>query len=138
MKRTFTYLVISFTLAVVFAIAYVIVMTLALPKSDLAYGQRPFQDPLVFPTMAVIAAVSGLVGWPLFAFLGRHSPPVSVATITGITTLLFIIVATPLKSGIGFIGSYIVCLGALVYCYLSHGPTSGQLDASGNSRSVSQ
>jgi hypothetical protein len=29
---------------------------------------------------------------PLFAALGRYSPPVTVATITGLTTLLFIVV----------------------------------------------
>ncbi len=132
MKKTFTYLGISFTLAFIFAIAYVIVMTLTLPKSDLAYGQRPFQDPLVFPIMAVIAASSGLVGWPLFAFLGRHSPPASVAKVTGITTLLFILVATPFQPRIGFAGSYIVCLGALIYCYLRHRPAGGQQSASPN------
>ena len=126
MKKTFVYLGISIALAFIFAIAYVIVMTLTLPKSDLAYGQRPFQDPLVFPIMAVVAEASGLVGWPLFAFLGRHSPPALVAKITGITTLFFILAATPFQAGIGFIGAYIVCLGALVYCYLHHRPAGGQ------------
>jgi peptidoglycan/LPS O-acetylase OafA/YrhL len=131
MKKTLIYLGISVTLAFVFAIAYVIIMTMTLPKTDLAYGQRPFQDPFVFPIMALVAGVSGLVGWPLFAFLGRHSRPATVATITGVTTLLFILVATPLQPGFGFFGSYMVCLGALVYCYLRHRP-AGQQSASPN------
>ena len=132
MKKTLIYLGISVALAFTFAIAYVIVMTLTLPKTDLAYGQRPFQDPLVFPIMAIVAAASGLVAWPLFAFLGRHSPPATVAKITGISTLLFILVATPLQSGIGFFGSYIVCLGALAYCYLRHRTAGGQQDGAAN------
>jgi hypothetical protein len=132
MKKTLTYLGVSVTLAFVFAIAYVIVMTVTLPKTDLAYGQRPFQDPLVFPIMALVAVVSGLLGWPLFAFLGRHSRPAEVAIITGVTTLLFILVATPFQSRVGFVGSYIVCLGALVYCYLRHRPADGQQSAPPN------
>ena len=132
MKKTLIYLGVSVTSAFVFAIAYVIVMTMTLPKTDLAYGQRPFQDPLVLPIMALVAVVSGLVGWPLFAFLGRHSRPAEVAMVTGVTTLLFILVATPFQSRIGFAGSYIVCLGALVYCYLRHRPADGQQSASPN------
>jgi hypothetical protein len=132
MKKTFIYLGVSITLAFVFATAYVIVMTITLPKTDLAYGQRPFQDPLVLPIMALVAVVSGLVGWPLFAFLGRHSRPAEVAIITGVITLLFILVATPFQSRIGFVGSYIVCLGALVYCYLRRRPADGQQGASPN------
>src|ERR1035437_4322432 len=126
MKKTLIYLGISVTLAFVFAIAYVIIMTMTLPKTDLAYGQRPFQDPFVFPIMALVAVVSGLLGWPLFAFLGRHSRPAEVAIITGVTTLLFILVATPFQSRGGFVGSYIVCMGALVFCYLRHRPAACQ------------
>ena len=143
MKKTLIYLGISVILAFVFAITYVVIMTMTLPKTDLAYGQRPFQDPLVFPIMTLVAGVSGLVGWPLFAVLGRHSRPTTVATITGATTLVFILVATPFASRIGFVGSYIICLGALVYCYLKHRSAGGQQSAppngglatrSGNSR----
>jgi uncharacterized BrkB/YihY/UPF0761 family membrane protein len=117
-KRAFQYLGISVTLAFLFAVVYVIVGTLTLPKTDQAYGQRPFEDPLVFPVMALAAAVSGLVGWPFFFFLGRHRRPGFVVVVAGITTLLFIIVATPINARVGWFGSYIVCIGALIYCNL--------------------
>ncbi|MGD0904392.1 MAG: hypothetical protein ABR924_15750 [Terracidiphilus sp.] len=120
MKKALMYLGISLTLAFVFAIAYVIVLTLTLPKTDEAYGQNPFRDPFVFPIMATVAVASGLVGWPLFVLLGWRSPPATVAKITGITTLLFILLTTPLQSKLGWYGSYVVCLGALVYCWLRH------------------
>jgi len=112
-------------LSFAFAVAYVIIMTLTLPKTDMAYGQRPFQDPLVFPIMLMGAGVSGLVAWPLFAFLGRHSPPATVAKFTGFTTLLFIVVATPIQPRIGLLGSYVVCLGALIYCFVRHRSSNG-------------
>jgi hypothetical protein len=120
MKRTLIYLWISLALAFVCAAAYAIVMTITLPESDLAFGQRPFQDPFVFPIMAIVAGASGLLAWPFFALLGRSSPPATVLKITGVTTLFFILVATPFDPRIAFVGSYVVCLGALFYCYLRH------------------
>jgi hypothetical protein len=126
MKEALIYLGITLALAFVSAPAYVIVMTLTLPKSDLAFGQWPFQDPLVFPILAMVAGASGLLAWPLFAFLGRHSPPATVAKITGVTTLFFILVATPFEPRIAFVGSYVVCLGTLFYCYLRHRTGRGQ------------
>lgn len=103
-------------LSLIFAVTYVIVLTLTLPKTDLAHGQSPFQDPLVFPIMSLVVGVSGLIAWPLFAVLGRHAPPVSVAKIAGLTTFAFIVVVTPIQAIMGWAGSYVICLGALVYC----------------------
>lgn len=120
MKKTLTYLGISMGLSFAFAVTFVVVMTLTLPKTDLAYGQTPFQDPLVLPIMSIVAGISGLVAWPLFAVLGRYSSPVTVAIITGLTTLLFIVVATPIQPRIGWFGAYIVCLGGLIYCSVRH------------------
>jgi uncharacterized BrkB/YihY/UPF0761 family membrane protein len=125
MKKALIYLAISLTLAFVLAIAYVIVLTLTLPKTDEAFGEYPFQDAFVFPIMATVAVASSLVGWPLFLVLGRRSPPATVAKITGITTLLFILVATPLQPKLGWYGSYVVCLGGLVYCWLRHRNAGG-------------
>jgi hypothetical protein len=108
-----------------FAVSYVIILTLTLPKTDLAYGQWPFEDPLVFPTMAFVAGASGLVGWPLFYFLGRRVPVGIVAKFTGVTTLLFILVATPFQPRIAWFGSYFVCLVALVYCHVRYRTACG-------------
>lgn len=122
-------------LSFAFAITYVVVMTYTLPKTDLAYGQTPFQDPVVFPVMLFVAGISGLVAWPLFAVLGWYSPPLTVAKITGLTTLFFIMVATPIQPGIGLFGAYIVCLGGLVYCSVRHRSTDGQRPAGDNAAS---
>jgi hypothetical protein len=63
MKKALTYLGISMGLSFAFAVTYVVVMTLTLPKADLAHGQTPFQDPLEFPIMSIVAGISGLVAW---------------------------------------------------------------------------
>ena len=126
MKKALSYLGISIGLSFAFAVTFVIVMTLTLPKTDEAYGQMPFQDPLVFPVMSMLATFSGLLGWPFFAILGRHCSPATVAKITGFTTLLFIVLTTPIQSRIGWFGSYIVCLGALIYCSVRHRNANGR------------
>src|ERR1039458_7538338 len=132
MRKALTYLGISMGLSFAFATAYVVVRTLTLPKTDLAYGKAPFQDPLVLPVMAMVAGVSGIVGWPLFAALGWHSSPAKVVTVVGLTTLLFIIVATPIRSSVGWYGSYVVCVAALLYCRLRCRSALGQPAASPN------
>lgn len=116
MKKTFTYLGISLALSFAFAVEYVIVTTLTLPSSDLAYGQALFADPFVFTGMSVIAGISGMVAWPLFAMLGRNAPTATVVKVAGISTLAFIAIVTPFQPFIGWLGSYCVCLGALIYC----------------------
>jgi hypothetical protein len=131
-KKIFTYLGISMALSFAFAVTYVIVETLTLPKSDKAYGQAPFEDPLVFPVMFMISGVSGLVAWPLFVWLGWRAPPAEVAKITGISTLGFVLVATPFRASIGWFGSYIVCIGALIYCFIKYRRGNGQQPCGGN------
>ena len=51
-----TMLILAFVLAFAFAITWVITMTLSLPRTDLAYGQMPFEDPLVLPIMSIFAS----------------------------------------------------------------------------------
>jgi hypothetical protein len=135
MKKVLTYLGISMGLSFAFAVTYVIVMTLTLPKTDLAHGQMPFSDSMVFPIMCFGAAISGLIGWPLFVVLGRHAPPMTVAKIAGLSTLVFIVVATPIQSSVGWFGSYIVCLTALFYCSVRYRNGNGQQSAGGNAAS---
>ena len=120
MQKVLAYFGISMILSFVFAITFVIVMTLTLPKTDLMYGQMPFQDPLVLPIMSMFA------GWPLFAILGRRSSPVPVAKTAGIATLVFIVVATPIDARVGWFASYIVCLAALVYRFVRDAGRNGQ------------
>ena len=116
MKRVFTYLAISMALAFLCATTYVVVLTLTLPKADEMHGQAPFQDQMVLPIMALGAVLSGLVGWPLFALLGRRCSPKRVATVTTIATLAVVIGGTPIRSSLGWPGCYVACVAALVYC----------------------
>lgn len=121
MQKAMGYLGISLMLSFVFAFAFVIVMTLSLPETDGAYGTAPFDHPLVFPVMATVAIMSGLVYWPLFAGFGWHVPPETIAKVTGGVTLSFIVVATPFSALAGWLGSYLICIGALMYCSARYG-----------------
>lgn len=91
----------------VFAVTYVVVMTLTLPPSDGAYGQAPFADPLVFPIMCIGAAVAGVVVCPFYYFALRTRPFFkSLAIVMGVV-LAEIMVVTPFDSGLGFLGSFL-------------------------------
>jgi hypothetical protein len=116
MERALKYLGISMGLSFASAIAYVVVLTLTLPASDEAHGQLPFADPLVLPIMAMVAGLSGLIGWPLFVLFGWRVRPKTVAKATGVSVLVFIVAATPFRAAYGWPGCYIVCLLALVCC----------------------
>jgi hypothetical protein len=115
-QKVMAYLGISIASSFAFAITWVILMTLTLPKTDLAHGQMPFKDPLVFPIMTIFAVVSGLLAWPFYTLLGWNRPPKTVGIIAGIATFVFIIIATPLNAGIGWVGSYFALLSTLLYC----------------------
>ncbi|HVS70262.1 MAG TPA: hypothetical protein VHQ47_03290 [Phycisphaerae bacterium] len=105
---------VSFAMAFLFAMTFVVVMTLTLPASDGAYGQRPFEDPLVFPVMAMGAAFAGLIGSVPFYFACRSRPlGRSVAIVVGVT-MVELLVVTPLNGGIGFLGSFVAFAVGLV------------------------
>ncbi len=103
----FKMLVASFAMAFAFAITFVIVMTLTLPRTDGAYGQMPFQDPLVFPVMAIGASFSALIVFPFF-FSSCRSRDLgkSVSIIVGVTMTELLLV-TPFNIGAGLLGSFI-------------------------------
>ena len=115
-QKVMTYLGISVGSSFVFAVTWVIIMTLTLPRSDMAYGQAPFQDPLVFPIMSIIALISGLLMWPFYTYLGWRVPPAKAAGAAGTATLAFIVLATPFNAGVGWLGSYIALLIGLDVC----------------------
>ena len=88
-----------------FAITFVIVMTLTLPKTDGAYGQMPFQDPLVLPVMAIVASFAALLLSMPFYFVCCSLPLArSVAIIVGVTMAELLIV-TPINAGAGLPGA---------------------------------
>lgn len=119
-------LIIGVPLAI-FAVSWTIIMTLTLPKTDLAHGQMPFQDPLVLPIMSMVAVASAVLAWPFYATLGWRLPPARVGMAAGVATLAFIIVATPFNSGVGWLGSYVVVLISLTVCRFKM-KQSGQQD----------
>lgn len=98
---------ISFGMAFLFAITYVVVMTLTLPKTDGAYGQMPFQDPLVFPVMAMGACFAAVVATLPFHFSCRSLPLGKAVTVIIGVTMTELLVVTPLDSGIGLLGSFV-------------------------------
>ena len=98
-------LLIAFVLAFAFAIAWVIVMTLTLPPTDGAYGEAPFEDPLVIPVMSILASIAAVFVSPFLYFALRDRPlPKSLAILAG-TVLAEIVCVTPLNAPLGFIGA---------------------------------
>lgn len=118
-EKILAYLTVSLFCSFVFAVSWVIVMTLTLPETDMAHGQVPFEDPLVFPIMSIFAGISALVAWPFYTFLGWRHSPVKVAIASGAVTMTFIVAATPFNAVIGWLGSYFVLLISLIICRLT-------------------
>ena len=97
---------VSFALAFVFAVTWVVVMTLTLPETDGVHGQMPFHDPLVFPIMAMVAGVAGgVVCIPTYFALRSYRLWPAVAILAG-TVLAEIVFVTPGSPGLGFLGSF--------------------------------
>jgi len=115
MKTTFYYLGISMALSFISAVTYVIFFTINLPVTDGAHGMAPFEDPLVFPIMSIIALITGFVGWPCFALLGRRSRLDQVAISTGIASIMAIVCITPFNLALGFYAAVISVLFVLVF-----------------------
>lgn len=115
-EKCVAYLGISLLSSFIFAIAWVVIMTLTLPETDGMHGQMPFQDSLVFPIMSMFAMMSAVAAWPFYTVFGWSLPPVKLGSVSGIFTLLFFLLATPFNVGIGWLGSYIVLLISLIVC----------------------
>ena len=96
----------SFAMAFAFAITFVIVMTLTQPKTDGAYGQLPFQDPLVFPIMAVGASFAALLMFTPFYFVCRSLPLGRSVAIIVAVTMAELLIVTPISARAGFLGSF--------------------------------
>ena len=141
---------IAILLAFAFAVEWVVVMTITLPRTDLAHGQSPFQDPLVFPVMSVLASIAGVVTFPFLHFAVRDRELRQAVPILAGTVALAILVLTPLNAGVGFAGSFVAygvglwiarrCAGLLVLpghctrCGYDRriGPTTGRCPECGN------
>ncbi len=97
----------SFAMAFIFAIAWVIVMTLTLPATDEMHGQMPFADPLVFPIMSIGASISAVLTFPFFYFSLRDRPlNTSVWIVVG-TVLGEIVIVVPVNAAMGLLGSFL-------------------------------
>ncbi len=113
-EELLSYLGVSFASAFTFAIVFVIVHTLSLPKSDAAYGSNPFANPFISQVMCFVAGASALVAFPFYAWLGRGLPADRVGWVAGAVTLVWIIAATPFLGPIGWLGSYAALLVGLI------------------------
>lgn len=100
-------LAICFALSYVFAITWVVVMTYTLPSSDGAYGQTPFEDPLVLPVMSLFAAIAAIAVFPFTYVAFRDcSLPIGLAVLTAVV-LIEILLITPISSFLGLVGSFV-------------------------------
>jgi len=108
MKRhdPFTMLVLAFVLSFLFAILWVVVMTWTLPKTDLAYGQGPFEDPLVLPVMSIGASFAALITYPFFYVVLRDRQLPRALAILIATVIGAIVILTPINAGLGFLGTF--------------------------------
>lgn len=104
----------SFALAFIFAVQFVVVFTWTLPPTDGAYGQAPFQDPLVLPIMSMGAAIAGaIVCVPTCLMLRRREWITSTCIVFAVVSAEIWIV-TPLASRFAFVGSIVAYFVGLV------------------------
>ena len=99
-------LAICFGLAFLFAITWVVVMTLTLPPTDGAHGQMPFDDPLVFPIMSILASIAAILIYPFTYFAFRDRSLLKALGILAAAVLIEIFIVTPLNAGLGFLGAF--------------------------------
>ncbi len=109
-------LLVSEACAFVFAIVFVITMTLSLPLTDGAHGQPPFADPLVLPVMSIFAGLAGLLAWPFVYLVLRRRRLRSCLPVILCLTLIWIVAVTPFHAGAGFLGSFGAFAVALLLC----------------------
>ncbi|MEW6747067.1 MAG: hypothetical protein AB1486_30395 [Planctomycetota bacterium] len=115
-NSTLTLLLLSFLGAFVVAFVFVVTFTYWLPPSDEAYGQAPFEDPLVFPVMSVGASICGSLAFPLAfwllrrVYLGRSFVVVLLSALAG--NLLI----TPFLGILGVPGVFLAMIGAMFFC----------------------
>ncbi|MCA9439322.1 MAG: hypothetical protein KC964_00835 [Candidatus Omnitrophica bacterium] len=114
LRTCIAYLLISFISSLLFAVAFVVVLTMTLPETDGAYGQMPFEDPFVFPIMRTWAIFSALVVWPFYVLCGWNLSPIRLGALVGIPTLVFIVFVTPFSPAAGWLGSYAVLIFSLI------------------------
>jgi hypothetical protein len=99
-------LILAFAFAFLFASTWVVVMTISLPVTDGAYGQMPFEDPLVFEIMSIFAIFAGVITSPVFYYALRNRRfPHALFVFSGIV-IIAIIVTTFINPLLGLIGSF--------------------------------
>ena len=105
-KDAIAWLAMCFLLSFVFAITWVIVMTLTLPPTDGAHGESPFSDPLVFPIMSMFASMAAIVVFPITYSVLRDQVMVPATLILAAVVLVEIVVVTPFHASAGFVLSF--------------------------------
>jgi hypothetical protein len=103
--------------AFVSAITFVVMFTYSLPPSDGAYGQAPFEDPVVFPVMSMFAVGAGVIAFlGALAFLWRTSLLRSTCFVF-VIVLTEIVLVTPTLHAAAVPGALVAMLAAMA---LSH------------------
>jgi len=120
MKQALRFLAVSIVLSVIASIEFTTITAWTLPKSDLAYGQTPFQDPFVFTVMLTTALIIGVLFWPIAALIAWPTTLKRTTRLTALAVLGFTLIATPINPGIALSGSVVVGLAALSYSRFSY------------------
>jgi hypothetical protein len=89
------------------AVAYVVV----------AFGRTPFQDPFVFPIMAVGAMFFTLLTFPFAVLFLRHVEFARSAAVVLATSLITTIVAAPFLHGLAVPLAFLATVDAMAFCW---------------------
>ena len=104
--------------AFITSIAFVITLTLTLPESDGAYGQLPFQDPIVFSVMSIFVLISGIIVTPFIYFTLRNRNKKRCACLILPAVLICVITLTPIGPGLGLISAFASLVLSTILCML--------------------
>ena len=98
------------------AVVFVIVFTLSLPPSDGAYGHWPFSGPMVVPVMSMVAAMAGVLMFPLALLLLRRCDPGRAAAVTFGSVLVATLILTPFLMYSAVPALVLVTIAAMAWC----------------------
>ena len=116
------FFVITIFTAYLCAAIFVAVMQMSLPANDLAYGRglgSAFSDPFVLLVAGPVASIVGLAIFPVALICLRDRALFRCGVFVIGTTILFLLVATPLAPWLALVGSPLVAVGGLIVCRFS-------------------
>lgn len=102
----------AFVVAVVFVVAH----QYSLPPTDGAFGQAPFQDPLVVPVMLVGVMVGAIAAFPFALWLLRRVDLWRSFVVVLLSTLVGVLLVTPSLGFLGVPAGFLAMVGGMLFC----------------------